>query len=499
MDASLPFGQSSENEPDTPLALWVRRMSEVELPAVSATVAKIQRLSENDDSSVQALADVILQDAAMTAHVLRLTSSAYHVRGSRQNSITRALVILGFKEVRAICLSISVLDDLIKKNSQKPFVTELARAFHAAVQVEQLACSIGDRSPQEVFIAALLKDLGRMLFYCFGGDSCDELQDALASSNEPPHVVEKRVLGFELKDLTRELAKKWGLGDLLIKSIDETEATTNRVKSIHLGHRFVKAVEQSWTSPDAEAIIGEMCTLTGLSSATLTPLLYSAAEKARSIALEFHADNAAEEIRLVTDEPEEVAAPLVVEEVFAPSEPNPSYQLQSLQNVSLKLDSKPEVQEVIDLVLDGIFNGLGMDRAIFAILSPNRKYLSGTAGFGYRRAEFVTQFKFPLDPETPNIFKWVIEGQQAVWVNDQNAPEFKSLLTTTIRQVIGAEPFFAAPTIVTGKPIGIIFADRNASKRPLDANLFQGFKQFAITANISLEHLKLMHSSSPNR
>ena len=494
MDAILPFGQSSDNEPDTPLALWVKRMSEVELPAVSATVAKIQRLSENDDSSVQALADVILQDAAMTAHVLRLTSSAYHVRGSRQNSITRALVILGFKEVRAICLSISVLDDLIKKNSQKPFVTELARAFHAAVQVEQLACSIGDRSPQEVFIAALLNNLGRMLFFCFGGDSCDELQEALLSSNEPAHVIEKRVLGFELKDLTKELAIKWGLGDLLIKSINETEASTNRVKSIHLGHRFVKAVEQSWTSPESEAIIDEMCTLTGLSSSTLTPLLYSAAEKARNIALEFHADTAAEQIPLASDEPKAQPSPVVVQEIFAPSEPDTSYQLQALQNISLKLESKPEVQEVIDLVLDGIFKGLGMDRAIFAILSPNRKYLSGTAGFGYKRSEFVTQFKFPLDPETANIFRWVIEGQQAVWVNDQNAPEFKSLITTTICQVIGADPFFAVPTMVTGKPIGIIFADRHASKRPLDANLFQGFKQFAITANISLEHLKMMHA-----
>lgn len=497
MDASLSFGQSEENEPDTPLAYWVRRMSEVELPAVSATVAKIQQLSENDDSSIQALADVILQDAAMTAHVLRLTSSAYHVRGSRSNSITRALVILGFKEVRAICLSISVLDDLIKKNTQKPFVTELARAFHAAVQTEQLACSIGDRSPQEVFIAALLHDLGRMLFYCFGGDSCEELTDALQASKEPAHVVEKRVLGFELRELTQEMAKKWGLGDLLIKSLDDAEQSTNRIKSIHLGHRFVKAVESSWDSPESAAVIDEMSALTGLSVPALKPLLHSAAEKAKGIAQDFHAVDAAQEIRLVGDERPPV--PEIAEEPFVSAEPDAAYQLQSLQNVSLKLESKPEVQEVIDLVLDGIFRGLGMDRAVFAILSPNRKYLSGTTGFGYHHTELVTQFKFPLDPESPNIFQWVIEGQQAVWVADQNAPEFSRLLTTTIRQVIGPEPFFVVPTIVTGKPIGIIFADRHASKRPLDANLFQGFKQFAVTTNISLQHLKMMDSGSRSR
>ncbi|MFN8388756.1 MAG: HDOD domain-containing protein [Bdellovibrionota bacterium] len=479
----------------------VKQLCEVELPAVASTVSKIQELSQNESCALQALADVILQDAAMTTHVLRLTSSAYHVRGSRSNSVTRALVMLGFNEVRAICISVAVMDDLIRKGKHKPFVTELGRAFHSAVQAEQLACAIGDRSSQEVFIAALLYDLGKMLFYCFGGEKAELLVNALEGNKSRPEAeIEQEVLGFQLAELTQALAKKWGLGELLVKAVSSTEKANNRIAGVRLGRSFAHAVEKGWDSPEAEKLIGSMSELTGMSPVVLTPMLYSAAEKARGIAEEFRASAAA---KAIPEAPDLTSTPLErpkqeepAVERFAPKPPDPAYQLLALRNISLKLESRPEVHELVDLVLEGIFRGMGMDRAMFAMLSPNRKYLSGKSALGYQNNELLAHFKFPVDPEDPNIFQWVIEGQQAVWVQDQEQAEFRRQISPAIRQAIGSSPFFIAPTIVTGKPIGLFFADRCASNRPLDVELFQTFKQFVMTANISLEHLKLLHASN---
>jgi HD-like signal output (HDOD) protein len=479
----------------------VTQLCDVELPAVSSTVMKIQQLSQDESCALQSLADVILQDAAMTTHVLRLTSSAYHVRGSRSNSVTRALVMLGFNEVRAICLSVAVMDDLIKKGKQKPFITELARAFHSAAQAEQLACAVGDRSSQEVFIAALLYDLGKMLFYCFGGETADHLIDEIESSGRPEAELEREILGFELRELTQALAKKWGLGELLVKAVANEESTNSRIRGVRLGRSIAHAVEKGWDTPTAQTLIDEMCQLTGMTATVLTPMLHTAADKARVLAEEFHAVTASREIPLPptagatprSPVEEQKAAPEIP---FTALEPDIPYQLVALRNISLKLESSPEVQELVDLVLDGIFKGLGMDRALFAMLSPNRKYLSGKSALGYKSAELINLFRFPVEADKPNIFQWVIEGQQAVWVQNQSDAEFSRLLQTGIQQVIGTAPFFIAPTVVTGKPIGVFYADRAVSGRPIEADLFQSFKQFVMTANISLEHLKLKHAQA---
>ena len=471
---------------------WVERLSSVELPAIGSTVEKIQKLTGDDGHAIQRLADVILQDAAMTAHILRMTSSAYHVPANRSNSITRAIVTLGLKEVRSICLSIAVMGGLVTREESEPMATELARAFHGAVQAEQLACAVGDRSPQEIFIATLLFDLGRMIFWCFGGTDATRLKAAIKKEpDRDPLEIEREILGFELSDLTVKLAERWGLGELLLKSLRRGGSDSTRVAGVRLGNQFAKAVEKGWDAPETVALVEQMSTITGLSPNALNPILHLGAEKAKAIALEFQASICVDSIPMPPSQNMDTQSG---DANFIPPEESQEYQLTSLRNISLKLDSCKEVQEILDLVLDGIHRGVGMDRAIFAILSPNRKYLIGKSGLGYRHAELTANLKLPVDQTVPNIFQWIIEGQNAVWVEDPSEADYSRLISESVRGMIGANPSFIAPVMVTGKPIGVIYADRSPSNRPLHVEAFQAFKQFVLTANISLEHFKAMQA-----
>ncbi len=86
------------------------------------------------------LAEIILKDAALTQKVLRIANSAYN-NPSSDNEITtisRAVVQLGFRGIKAISLSVMLIDTLLKKDSQQRMMQWLARGFHSAVQAQNL-------------------------------------------------------------------------------------------------------------------------------------------------------------------------------------------------------------------------------------------------------------------------------------------------------------------------------------------------------------------------
>ena len=96
------------------------------------------------------------------------------------------MVLLGFEEVRSICLSIAVVESMLKGTQKQRVLDEMARSFHAAVQARAFAEQRKDKSPEEVFIATLLYRLGDMAFWAFSGEWAQELDAAPARAGRGP-------------------------------------------------------------------------------------------------------------------------------------------------------------------------------------------------------------------------------------------------------------------------------------------------------------------------
>ncbi len=162
------------------LQSWIDRLNQAELPALAAVVQDLQRLAQQDSASVQQLADVLLRDAALTSKVLRVGNSVYYNPSQETiKTISRAIVLIGFDNVRLISLSVSLIDGLLTRAPREQLQMLLARSFHAAVQARNLAGYVISRHSEEVFIAALLHHLGELAFWGCGGAQADELADAL--------------------------------------------------------------------------------------------------------------------------------------------------------------------------------------------------------------------------------------------------------------------------------------------------------------------------------
>lgn len=467
---------------------WVRRISDEEMPIFGHTVQQVVSVSEDDDAPAAELARVILQDASMTARVLKLANSVYYNPHSQQiSTVSRALVVLGFNTVRSMCLSIALVDSFVQGAPRERLTRELARAIHAAVQARTVAIAREDSSPEEVFIASLLYHLGDLAFWCFSGEAGDQLDALLKQPGYTQEQAEEEVLGFRLKQLTTSLVREWRVNDLLSATLARPESTGARGKNITLCHQLARAAEQGWDSPQVKQITAALVELTGQSEKAVTGGLHQNAGEAAQIAGYYGAMAAAAVIPLPRGEQ-------FIQEAAAKTpqfpEPDGMLQLRILRELAMLLDDpKSDFNLIMELVLEGIYRGIGMDRTLFALLTPDRRGLRAKFTLGHERDALNNSFHFTQHPQEQNLFFHLLEQPVALWFNPEKHPDQRRWQNSVLTGAIGRIPFYAAPISVNGRAIGLFYGDRAISGRALDAEGFDSFKHFAQQAGLGLSHL----------
>ena len=81
-----------------------------EIPTLPVIYQALFQQMQDPEVSVSRVAEIISQDQALTAKVLHLVNSAFYGYSKHINTISRAVVILGFQAVRSAALAISVFD-----------------------------------------------------------------------------------------------------------------------------------------------------------------------------------------------------------------------------------------------------------------------------------------------------------------------------------------------------------------------------------------------------
>ena len=460
------------------------------MPVFAHTARDIARLSDSRDSSAAELARVVLQDAAMTAKLLRVANSpVFNPTGKPISTVSRAVVLLGFDEVRSICVSIAVVESMLKGKQKQRVIQEMARCFHAAVQARAIARKRNDKAPEEVFIATLLSRLGEMAFWAFAGPSAERLDAALQhTGGDEADTVQRRVLGFALRELTLGLSREWKLGELLEQSLQGRSDSNPRAGTVILGHQLAVAAEHGWDTPQVKRLLDRLAENLYMPVAEVAEMVRSNAEEAAETATFYGAVRAS---RLIPVAGEAAEAAEEAESSESPTflEPDPMLQLTILRELSALMESRPDYNLVLEMVLEGIYRGVGMDRTLFALRTPDHRFLAGRYALGADNEALCRQFRIETVEARPNLFQRVITTRQAMWASRNDEPGQRDLLTPQVLAISGGASFLVAPIEIGGKVIGVFYADRRSSGRPLDDDSFTSFRHFAQQGNLALAFL----------
>jgi HD-like signal output (HDOD) protein len=460
---------------------WVERIRDLDMPAFGNTVDSVRNITADENASISMLSRVILQDAALTTKVLKLSNSVIFNPGRHPvSTISRAVTVLGFDVLGQVVLSICLIDAFLEGGLRGRVVAEMARCFHAAVQARAAAAACGVVQVEEVFIAALLGRVGEMAFWCFGGETADQLNEILEDQpDERPENLQMDLLGFRLRSLTASLAREWRLGPMVIASVEPAAHPGAIEKAITLGHRLATAAEHGWESPVAKKALAAYAEMLQRPIDEVKELVLDNAAEAMRVAAQFGATDAAMLIPVPgADVSEDVAR------AAADPEPDPMLQLRILRDLAMMLNGKPSLNEVLNLVLEGIYRGLGMHRAVFALLTADRTTLQGKAALGHDAESLLKRFVFKLDGTRGELINEIFTRKLPFWLRE---PMPAGVSTLRLEKATGAQEAFIAPITTHGRAIGVFYADRNTN--PPDEETWQGFLHFVQQASLSFEHV----------
>lgn len=455
---------------------WVERINENEVPIFKHTVHAINDVVSNDETSTSDLSGIILRDANLTARVLRVANSAtYNVTGATISTISRAIVFLGFNLVRDISMSLAIIDAMLSRKAREHALKLMAKSFHAGVQARDFAERRGDDGAEEIFIAALLRYVGEITFWCVAGDEGDQILTLIEERGFSEKEAQQEVLGFTLDQLTVGLTRDWQLSDLLHSAINKPKMDNPRIKDIVNALEFAETVEKGWKAKETLSVAGNIAKHIGVDERQTMDILNANAKSAAEIAQLFGAssiikflpieekDNNVNEVEPVFD----VACPIA----------DPVLQLNILRDLSGMLFDKPDLSLIIEIILEGIYRGVGLDRAVFALLTADKKAVKAKHALGEDSQKFTSQFHFSL--QVNNIFQKLVTEKEAIWIKDAQSNEMKSLVSPEIRKILSSNAFYIAPILLSGRVIGLLYADRKPSDRDLDNESFESFKHFA--------------------
>jgi putative nucleotidyltransferase with HDIG domain len=182
---------------------------------------KILEVTEDPESSVDDLKEIIMMDQVVSARLLKAVNSAFFGFPRKIDTISQAIVILGFNNVRSLALSVSILTAMPPKPSRIGFDHRKFWRHSAgtAFVARAMAKSARLRDSELFFVAGLLHDIG---FIPMDQTIPQDLKKALEYSkqhNIPVYQAEKEVMGFTHADVGCFIAEKWLLPTTLKEPI----------------------------------------------------------------------------------------------------------------------------------------------------------------------------------------------------------------------------------------------------------------------------------------
>ena len=161
-------------------------------------------------SSAQEIAEVIEKDTNLSARILRIVNSAFYNFPSRIDKISRAVTIMGTRQMATLASGINCL----KIFQMIPSRVVDMKSFWE----HSLLCGLGARllggykniqNTERLFVAGMIHDMGLLALYNRLPDVACLIIEKARSEFRPLHEVEKEVLGLDHAELAHILMKRW--------------------------------------------------------------------------------------------------------------------------------------------------------------------------------------------------------------------------------------------------------------------------------------------------
>lgn len=219
-----------------------------EIPTLPTIYNALSDLMVNPRATIEMAANVIGADQAATFKILRVANSSLFGFHGRVDTITQAILRLGFNEIRHIIFTLSVINFFSKTRKFIAFrPSDLwAHSIGVGIASRIIAKKIGAVNIENYFIAGILHDIGKILLFEI---SAKEYIKAIRLAEERGVSIattEKEIFGINHMEAGGLFARKWNLPEQVVIAVKhhDTGIVDNSAdmicSTIHLANIYVR-------------------------------------------------------------------------------------------------------------------------------------------------------------------------------------------------------------------------------------------------------------------
>ena len=196
----------------------------VSVPTIPSVLMRMDRVLASPETCAGDVAKAVSSDPALASKVLRIANSAYYGLKSRVTSLDLAVALLGFKVIRNIVVTASLLDSF---GGAADGTTVQAEGFWrhsaqtaAAAKLIHSRFVKGDKAvDDDAYTAGLLHDLGKLILLDKRKREYIAMMTRARAKGTPLYLAEREEYGYDHAQVGGLLAENWHLPASVVAGI----------------------------------------------------------------------------------------------------------------------------------------------------------------------------------------------------------------------------------------------------------------------------------------
>lgn len=193
----------------TPEELVAKNVKLVSLPEICI---QVQEMADSPIATAESIGEVLSTDTAMSTRLLKLVNSAFYGMPSRIDSVTRAVNLIGMRELKNLTFAASAAEVF---SDIPPDLVDMAgfwqHSTYTGLLARQLAQHCNVLHTERLFTAGLLHDVGRLLLYMKLPEQATKSEQMYQQSERSLCDIENELLGFDHTEVGYALLSQWNL------------------------------------------------------------------------------------------------------------------------------------------------------------------------------------------------------------------------------------------------------------------------------------------------
>jgi putative nucleotidyltransferase with HDIG domain len=215
------------------------------LPQFPENVLLVQKLINDPNSDMAAIARQISMDPALTADLLKIVNSAQYMLAKRVDNISEAVKMVGIRGIKNLLYSYGTQKVLGDDTADKKQLWEHSykTAFYAYNLVKNYKRD--NNLLDDVYVAGILHDMGKIIFSNVHPDLLNKIKEFCVEKNLPASTFEDLSAGMNHAEIGALIAEKWNFPDGLVQAIRYHHDTSSApqeykdlVETVYLANMF---------------------------------------------------------------------------------------------------------------------------------------------------------------------------------------------------------------------------------------------------------------------